>query len=324
MADLGLYFRQNLRPWVAFAVLATLFVVFIAMHPRGLSVFVMTTWSNQGVALAFAAVGQMVVVVTGGLDLSIGAIMAVTNSLASVVVNGSPLEVAFGVVLVILAGAACGLVNGLVVVYGRIQPIVATLASGAVFTGIALLIRPIPGGDIDEGLSDALTYEVFDTLPASLVFLLAVVVAIWWPYRRSIMGRAIYGIGSSADAAYMSGLNVGAAKISAYVLAGVFAAFGGLFLSLQTLSGDATIGFSYTLNSIAAVVIGGVALSGGSGLVFGAIVGAFVLRTISAMMFFSGLPPLAQPLIEGLVLLVAVSFGALRLIRTRNRLQILG
>ncbi len=323
MGDLGLYLRQNVRPLVAFGVLVALFLVFIALHPRGLSVYVMTSWSNQGVALAFAAIAQMLVVLTGGLDLSIGAIMAVTNSLASVVVIGSPLEVALGVVLVILAGAACGFVNGLVVVYGRIQPIVATLASGAVFTGLALLLRPIPGGDVSEELSDALTYELFGTIPTSLVFLLGVTLAIWWPYSRSLLGRAIYGIGSSPEAAYMSGLNVDLAKLSAYTLAGVFASFGGLFLGLQTLSGDATIGFAYTLNSIAAVVIGGIALSGGSGTVFGAIVGAFVLRTISAMMFFSGLPPLAQPMIEGLVLLGAVSFGALRLIKTRNRLHIL-
>jgi len=319
----ALYLRQNARPLVAVAVLVLLFVIFMSMHPRGLSVYVVTSWSNQGVALAFAAIGQMLVVITGGLDLSIGAIMALTNSLASELVIGSPLEVAAGVALVILAGAGCGLVNGLVVVYGRIQPIVATLASGAVFTGLALLVRPIPGGDVSEELSDALTYETFGTLPTSMIFLIAVTFVIWWPYRRSLLGRAIYGIGSAPDAAYMSGLNVDLAKISAYTLAGVFAAFGGLFLSLQTLSGDATIGFSYTLNSIAAVVIGGVALSGGSGLVFGAIAGAFVLRTISAMMFFSGLPPLAQPMIEGLVLLGAVSFGALRLLRTRNRLQIL-
>ena len=323
MNSLSLYLRQNIRAYIAVVILIVLFSIYIGMHPRGFSLYVLTAWSNQGVALAFVALGQMLVVVTGGLDLSIGAIMALTGAIASEVVNGSPFEVAVGVVMVIGAGALCGLVNGLIVVYGRIQSIIATLASGAVFTGLALLIRPIPGGDVSEGLSDALTYDIAAMVPTSLVFLIVVVLAIWWPYRQSVIGRAIYGFGSSPEAAYMSGLNVHAARIVAYVLAGVFAGFGGLFLSLQTLSGDASVGFSYTLNSIAAIVIGGVALSGGSGLAIGAIAGAFILRTISSMMFFSGLPPLAQPMVEGLVLLAAVSFGAIRLIKTRNRLRIL-
>jgi ribose transport system permease protein len=122
----------------------------------------------------------------------------------------------------------------------------------------------------------------------------------------------------------MSGVKNNRSKLVAYTLAGFFASLGGLFIGLQTLTGDANIGFSYTLNSIASVVIGGTLLSGGVGGVMGSVIGAFVLRTVNSLMFFAGAPPLAQPLFEGLILLSAVSLGAIHLLRLRNRLDVLG
>ena len=161
MSGLFLHLRQNYGAVLAITIFLILFTVFLSLHPRGPSVYVMTTASNTGAALAFVAMGQTLPVLTGGLDLSIGSILALCNALASEVVNGSPERVALGVILVLLTGFACGLINGIIVVYGRIQPIIATLASGAVYTGLALLIRPIPGGEIDDVLSEAMTYETF-------------------------------------------------------------------------------------------------------------------------------------------------------------------
>ncbi len=269
---------------------------------------------------AFIAVGQTIVVLTRGIDLSIGGIMALTNCAASTLVNGSPAEVAFGVIAVVLLGAACGAVNGIIIVKARIQPIVATLATGAVFSGLALLIRPTPGGAIDETLSD-LTTGSLGMIPISLVLLAGLVVLVWGPVRASLLGRSIFAAGSAEAAAYMSGLPIDRAKIAAYALAGVFAAFGGLFLGFQTLSGDPAIGDSYTLNSVAAVVLGGTSLVGGAGSVAGTIAGALILRTIGSLMFFAGINPMAQPLFEGAVLLAAVALGALRLLKIRNRLE---
>ena len=132
---------------------------------------------------------------------------------------------------------------------------------------------------------------------------------------------SLYAIGSSRDAAVMTGIRVPLVTLSAYALAGLFAALAGLYISMVTLTGDPNIGPPYTLNSIAAVVIGGVALSGGVGSPLGAILGAFILKTISGLMFFSGLPPLAQPFFEGAILAIAIAFGALGMLRVRSRLE---
>ena len=176
----------------------------------------------------------------------------------------------------LVAGAACGALNGLIVIVGRLQPIVTTIATGAVFSGLALILRPTPGGDVYEPLADALTGRVFGVAPASLVALAVVVLVVWVPYARSPIGRAAYAIGSSEPAAYMSGVPVARAKFLAYVLAGLLASIGGLFLTFVTYSGEASAATagSYTLYSIAAVVLGGVSLYGGSGSAVGAIFGA--------------------------------------------------
>jgi ribose transport system permease protein len=275
------------------------------------------------VSLAFASVGQLMAVITRGLDLSIGPVLALSNALGSEVLSGSPLQVAFGVVLVLAVGASCGLVNGIVIVYGRVAPIIATLATGAIYSGLALVVRPIPGGEVMEALSDLFTYETWEIIPTSLLVLFISVYLIWGPFSQTVLGRTLYAIGSSESVAHLSGLNSARARLVAYSLAGFFAACGGLFLNFQTLSGDASVGASYTLNSIAAVVIGGASLAGGVGTVLGVILGAFTLRTIGAMMIFTGFPALAQPLFEGAVLLAAVSLGAFEFLRAGNRLKVL-
>jgi ribose transport system permease protein len=132
----------------------------------------------------------------------------------------------------------------------------------------------------------------------------------------------IYAIGSSEKSAFMSGVKVRQAKIAAYMFSGLFAAFGGLFLSLQTLTGDATIGMSYTLNSVAATVIGGTALTGGIGGIFGSVIGSYVLRTLKSIMFFAGIAPMAQPLFEGVVLMCALSIGSIRLLGMKSKIEI--
>ena len=322
MKNPSLYVRHNARTLLALALLAGLLVAFLMIHPRGASPSVLTAWSNQGVALALVAIGQTIVVLTSGIDISIGAIMALSNCVASELVQGDPTQVALGVVAVLLVGTMCGMANGLIIVYARIQPIVATLATGTIYTGVALLVRPTPGGDVSGALSDAMTGTLGELIPTSLIALAVAVLLVWEPLRRSLTGRTLFALGSAEQAAYMSGLSVDRAKIVAYAAAGLFAAMAGLFLGFQTASGDAAVGLPYTLNSVAAVVLGGTALSGGVASVVGTIAGAFMLRTIGSLMFFTGVPPLAQPLFEGLVLICAVALGAFRLLRIRNRLEI--
>jgi ribose transport system permease protein len=247
------------------------------------------------------------------------------NCIASGIVSGSPLMTALGVLGVLGAGMLAGFINGAIVVYGRLQPIITTLATGAIYYGVALLLRPVPGGDVQGDLADFMTYTVFnETVPTSLLLLLAVVLLIWLPFRRSVIGRGCYATGSAEGAAYMSGVNIGRSKLAAYALAGLLAAIAGLMLTFVTYSGEASapIGNTYTLNSIASVVIGGTSLYGGSGSAIGSIFGAFILRTIDDLLFVFDLPPLWQPLFQGLVLLAAVSLGAIRVLRIRNRLDL--
>ena len=309
---------------LALTMFVVMFAIYTSNHPAGFSANVVNTAANKGVLLALVAMAQSMVVITAGIDLSVGMVFVLANCLASSIVVGSPAMTALGVVGVLAAGVACGALNGLIVIFGRLQPIVTTLATGAIFYGIALAIRPFPGGSVNPTLADALTRKLPGGIPASLVALAVVVLVIWIPFRRSAIGRSTYAVGSSEVAAYMSGLPIRRAKFTAYVLSGLLAAMGGLFLTFITYSGEASggTGGTYTLNAIAAVVLGGVSLYGGVGSAVGAIFGAFALRTIGDLLFVFDFDPLWQPLFQGFVLVAAVCLGSLRLLRVRNRLEL--
>lgn len=323
MKDWRYWLTEQRGTLLAVGIFVVMFIIYTSNHQAGFTANVVQTASNKGVLLAFVAMAQTLVVLTAGIDLSVGMIFLLTNCLASWLVVGSPLETAFGVVVVLAVGLLCGALNGAIVIYGRLQPIVATIATGAVFFGIALLLRPFPGGSVNEDLADALTGRLFGVVPASLVALLVVVLVVWVPFSRSVLGRAAYAAGSSETAAYMSGVPILRAKFVAYTLSGMLAAIGGLFLTFFTYTGDAAFasGNAYTLFSIAAVVLGGVSLFGGRGSAIGAIFGALAFRTIGDLLFVFDFDPLWQPLFQGVILLVAVSLGAFALFRVRNRLE---
>ncbi len=324
MSDWRYLLAQNRGTLLAIAFFVVMFAIYTSNHPAGFTANVVQTAANKGVLLALVAMAQTFVVITAGIDLSVGAVMVLTNCLASWIVVGTATSATLGVLGVLLTGLGCGAINGLIVIYGRLQPIVATIATGAAFFGIALLLRPVPGGDVYGPVADALTGKIFDVAPASLVALAIVVLVLWIPYSRSTIGRAAYAVGSSESAAYMSGVPVGAAKFFAYVLSGLAASLGGLFLTFVTYSGEASAANAntYTLFSIAAVVLGGVSLFGGSGSAIGAIFGALMFRTIGDLLFVFNLDPLWQPLFQGLVLLAAVCVGSARVFQVRNRLEL--
>ena len=323
MKDWRYWLAEQRGTLLAFGIFIVMFIIYTSNHPAGFTANVVQTAANKGALLAFVAMAQTLVVITAGIDLSVGMIFLLTNCVASALVVGTPMQTALGIVAVLAVGMLCGAVNGAIVIYGRLQPIVTTIATGAVFFGIALLIRPFPGGSVNEELADALTGQVFGFVPASLIALAAVVLVVWVPFRRSVLGRAAYAAGSAEVAAYMSGVPIRRAKFAAYTLAGLLAAIGGLFLTFFTYTGEAAYasGNAYTLFSIAAVVLGGVSLFGGKGSAIGAIFGALAFRTIGDLLFVFDFDPLWQPLFQGVILLVAVSLGAFGLFRVRNRLE---
>jgi len=335
---------QNVGFASALLLLTVLYLAYNMLHPRGFSSAVAIQNANETAAIAFVAMAQTVPVLMGGLDLSVGAVMTLTNCIASELVNGSPGQIVLGMLLTLMSGTAFGLLNGVVVVYGRIQPIIATLATGAIAIGLALWIRPKPGGHVDGDLSWALTNSVWDfadtygladggnawwlrpfaDIPVPLIIVVLVAALVWVPFRRSVTGRTVYAIGSAEGAAFMSGLPIERAKIAAFTLGGFFAACGGLYLAIQTSSGNADLqqAGAYTLNSIAAVVLGGTSLLGGVGSAIGSLVGAMILRVMTFYFRILDIDPLLQPLIEGIVLLIAVSFGAIRTLRVKNKLDL--
>jgi len=213
--------REQRACWTAAALFVLIFALYIAKHQTGWTVPVLTTAANKGVLLAIVAMAQTLPVLTSGIDLSVGMVFVLANCLASHLVVGTPLQAAAGVLVVLAAGALCGWINGAIIVYGRLQPIITTLATGAVYFGLALGLRPVPGGDVHAGLADALTGALPGGVPAMLAVLLAVVLMVWVPYRRSAVGRAALAIGSAEGAAYMSGVNIGRTKLVTYTLAGL-------------------------------------------------------------------------------------------------------
>ena len=324
MSDWRYRLAQNRGTLLAFAFFVVMFAIYSSNHPAGFSANVVQTAANKGVLLALVAMAQTFVVITAGIDLSVGMVFVLTNCLASWIVVGTATTATLGVLGVLLTGLACGAVNGLIVIYGRLQPIVVTIATGAVFFGLALLLRPVPGGDVYGPLADALTGRIFGVVPASLVALAVVVFVVWVPYSRSAIGRAAYAVGFVRERSLYVGRPGRRGQVLRLHLSGLAASLAGLFLTFVTYSGEASAanGDTYTLFSIAAVVLGGVSLFGGSGSAIGAIFGALMFRTIGDLLFVFNLDPLWQPLFQGLVLLAAVCVGSARLFQVRNRLEL--
>ena len=264
--------------------------------------FELTSAVNSTMPLAFAAIAQTLVVLTRGIDLSVGGVVDISNALAAITL-GKSVASQIGWSLAILAiGALCGLVNGLLVTIGRLQPILVTLATLSIYQGIAIRILPQPGGQIPDAYTSILANT---DAPTSLLFLVLIGL-FWWALRRTRLGVGIYAIGNDPAASQAHGVPVARTRIAAYVLGGVFSAAAGLFLAASATAGDATTGNTYTLTSIVAAVLGGVSLFGGRGSGIGAIVGAFISTMIVDILFFSHIDPLYQSFYEGVFLVIAV------------------
>ncbi|OHV08769.1 ABC transporter permease [Kushneria phosphatilytica] len=316
---IGERYRSSLTAIVG---LIVLFGYFAWQQPLILSPFGVTLSVNQGTTLAIATLAQLIVVLTGGVDLSVGAIVALTNAIAATYMGTHPAGAVGVLLLSLAAGTLAGWLNGVIVAYGRIQPIIVTLATLYIYTGVGLMVRPQPGGEVPGWFANALTGS-WGYLPFALLFLLAVIILVWLPLRRSRLGRAIQAIGDNREGARVSGINVQRTTMWAYTAGGLLAACAGLFLTAQTTSGDATIGTTYTLNSVAAVVFGGAVLGGGRGVALGPLFGAYFLSLLISVLFATGISPFYQNLLQGAILVVVLSVANLWRLRTRNWLHVL-
>ena len=266
--------------------------------------------------LAMAAVAQAIVVISGGIDLSIGSMMALTSVTAAALMKGQPETFAIPVVIgVLVLGLVLGVINGVLVVITRVPDIVVTLAMSFVWAGAALLVLHTPGGGSAAWLRDSVTGSIgSEWIPSALVTLLIIVGVIWIPLRRSTAGVALYAVGSNRLAAFRSGVPVGRTKIFAYMLGGLFSAFGGLALTATTGIGTPVPG-AYTLLGVAAIVLGGVSLAGGRGGIAGPIVAVFVLALVRTDLTLLGANSNLSTVIQGAILIGVVMFGSLLTMR---------
>lgn len=271
--------------------------VFYAQQQRLPGGFELTSTVNNTMPLVLAGMAQTLVVVTRGIDLSVGGIMDVSNATAAVTLGTTPGTMILWSVIVLLIGAACGLVNGLLVGIGRLQPILVTLATLSIYQGIAIRVLPQPGGQVPDVYTAVLTNT---NAPWALVYVAALGIG-WTAFRRTRLGVAIYAIGNDPQAAQANGIPARLVLIVTYVLAGTLSAAAGLFLAAS-----ATAGNGFVLTSIVAVVLGGISLFGGRGSAVGAIMGAFVINMIVNILFFAHIDPLYQAFYEGVFLLIAV------------------
>ncbi|MFL5778324.1 MAG: ABC transporter permease [Chloroflexota bacterium] len=261
--------------------------------------------------LALAASAQAVVVIGGGIDLSIGSMMALTNVVAATQMNGQSETFGVAVVLgVLVLGLALGAINGGLVVVTRVPDIVVTLAMSFVWAGFALIVLPVPGGGAATWLKELVLGSVgSEWIPKAALVLIVIVAAVWIPLRRSRLGLSIYAVGSNQLAAFRSGVSVGRTKLVAYTIGGLFSALAGLSVTASTGSGVPVPG-PYTLMSVAAVVLGGVALAGGRGGLFGPIVAVIILTLVRTDMTFLRVDPNLATVLQGVILIGVVMFGS--------------
>lgn len=281
-------------------------------QPRSVSFIGITGLVKTYLALMLLAVAQTYVVYAGDIDLSVGAIVSLVNVVIVVMMekmggSGFSLVAALGVGL--LTGLACGIVNGIVVAALRLQAIVATFATSIFFTGLALYVMPVAGTPAPATFWRTYGGRFFE-IP--FVFYAAVVLAVvLYLLARTRLSTQLLAVGDDAQAAFQSGLPVTRIRIQGYALCGLFAALAAFCITGDTASGDPLVGGKMTLFSVAAVVLGGSALSGGFGTVVGSIIGALIIGLINSLVFFVGTPSEWQNLVQGLAILVALMAGVL-------------
>lgn len=266
--------------------------------------------------IALAAVAQAIVVISGGIDLSVGSIMALASVTSAVLMQDQGEGFAVGVVVaVLLMGLLVGAINGSIIVVTRVPDIVVTLAMSFVWAGATLLVLDSPGGGAADWFKGLISGSIgSEWVPRALVVLAVVVGAIWIPLRRSTLGLSLYAIGSDRLSAFRSGVSVGRTKVIAYALTGLFCALGGLAITASTGSGSPVPG-AYTLQSVAAIVLGGVSLAGGRGGLLGPILAVFILQLVRTDLTFLEVNPNFSTVVQGVILIGVVLLGSVLAMR---------
>ncbi|MFJ5296739.1 ABC transporter permease [Pseudomonas sp. NPDC088368] len=282
-----------------------LFVAYASVERSALSVSAFSDLVNNASPLAIAAAGGTLIVLLKGFDLSVAGVISLVN----VILASYPLEDATGALvslgIALGIGALVGLVNGVLVAYGRFQSIAVTLATMIMTGGLALVILDAPGGSVAEWLSETLT-DTVGGIPVSGLVLLAVV-TLWAVLRKTNFGVALYAVGQDEHAAALSGIQVQRTRCLAFVIAGALYGLSGYMLSAQTATGNPNAGNTLLLLTFAAIALGGTSFRGGMGGLTGSIIGAASLMLLQKLLFSIGVQSFYIGLLQGIVMIVAVS-----------------
>lgn len=298
------------RKMLSVYVIGAIFVIVnIALDPK-----VLTSWdrfctlSLQFAPIMICAMAQSCIMLTGGIDLSLGVTMSLMTAILAQTMGNGAGGIAGPVLLSLAAGVAIGLVMGSVVTFGRLPAIIVTLAFSYIWKGVALYILPVPGGYVPPGFVRFMSGAY--GIPGAALTVVACLV-LWSLFKNTRAGLAIYATGDNPKSAYANGINIVRARITAYVVSGMLTAVGGMLLVAQMGSGDPNVAVPYQMNSIAAAVLGGVSFLGGVGQMKGAVIGAFVITSLINILFFSGISPFWQYVVQGAILIVAIGIKAI-------------
>ena len=295
------------KRFLPFASLLALCVVVAAIEPRFLSAGNLAGVARQTAVIMIMAMGMTIVMVSGGIDLSVGSIMALAAVLGAIAMaNGLPILP--GIAVCIAVGAICGLINGTAVATLRIPPFIVTLGAMGIYRGIALLVT---GGQAVVGLPQNFGYlaegNLLGVVPVPLLIVIAVALSAHFLLNNTRPGRYCYAIGSNVEAARYAGVRVSRYQIMFYVILGALTGVAGAIESARLVTGQPTSGEGYELRVIAAVVIGGGSLSGGQGTVIGTIIGALIMGVLANGANLLGISSFAQQVVIGAVIVLAVT-----------------
>ena len=270
--------------------------------------------------LILLTVGQAIVLIGGGIDISVGGIVSIVNTILAtrVGLDGTPGLMWQYVLISLLVGVFAGAINGFFIAYLRLQPIITTYATSFLYAGFALFVLPNPGGGIPADIANF--YRTTTPLNLPLAFYVIAILLLVWVYISSTRyGKYLFAVGGKADAAYETAVPVIRMQFSTYVVSGFMSALAGIAITMLSGSGNADIGNPMTLNSITAVVIGGNAMSGGIGGVAGPIMGAVTLSLIQNIISFAHINTWWETLVKATIIVVALAApGVINLIRRRR------
>lgn len=277
----------------------------------------MLTVALQTSIIAIIAIGQTYVIITNGIDLSIGSNMALAGIVAALIMtNGYPIPLA--ILAALLVGCLCGLVSGFVITYGDLPPFIVTMGMMSIVRGLCLVITEgipisgLPKGFTFFGSGYIFRSENFRGIPVAVVIMAVIAIIFGWILAKTKLGRYTYAVGSNFEAARLSGINTKRTIITVYIISGLMAAIAGMIFAGRIVSAQPTAGDGYELDAVAAAVIGGTSQLGGEGMIVGTIIGAFVIGVLRNGLNLMGVSAFWQKVVIGMVIIGAVYFDRIK------------